>query len=58
MRELHEATFGMKPKLKKIFRKLPLSVSGPKRTASFPQKGTHTGSQKLNRAGFAGGRFV
>ena len=55
MRELHEATFGMKPKLKKIFRKLPLSVSGPKRTASFPQKGTHTGSQKLNRAGFAGG---
>ena len=29
---------------KKICGKLPLSVSGAKRTASFPQKGTQTGS--------------
>ncbi|MDF1709679.1 MAG: hypothetical protein ACU0CT_18020 [Paracoccaceae bacterium] len=30
----------------KIFRKLPVNASGPKRTTSFLQKGTQTGSQK------------
>ncbi len=46
MRELHEATFDVKPKLKKNRQKIPLKVSEPRRSASFPQKGTHTGSQK------------